>query len=213
MTLKCKQQQSLNTGITNTEHSTINVIMKNFNLIATLALAGSSNAYTTSNASTRRELISNVAKGALFGIGAVTVLPSDSQALELCPPKANNCVRTTWTPPAGTSKTDAIATLRDVINAYPQEGQAEVDLGGWAIVEDDLAGAGTARVEYTSGKGFFAKAFNGGKPFIDDLKLEVEDTGAVQVKSQSRIGDSDLGVNKKRTDYIAAGLAAKGWGV
>lgn len=64
-----------------------------------------------------------------------------------------------------------------------------------------------------SGKGNFAKFFNGGKPFVDDLKLEVEDSGAVQVKSQSRVGDSDFGVNKKRIDYIAAALASKGWSV
>jgi hypothetical protein len=190
------------------------ITMKFINIVTALALAGSSSAYTASNTSSRRELISNVAKGALFGIGAVTVVPSASDALEMCPPKANNCVRTMWTPPSGTSKDDAIASLRDAINAYPQAGQADVDKGGWAIAEDNLAGSGAARIEYmSSGKGFFAKTFNGGKPFVDDLKLEVEDSGAVQVKSQSRIGDSDLGVNKKRTDYIAATLAAKGWSV
>jgi len=72
--------------------------------------------------------------------------------------------------------------------------------------------SGFARVEYkSSGKGFFAKAFNGGKPFVDDLKLEVSDGGAVQVKSQSRVGESDFGVNGKRVDYLAAALKAKGW--
>ena len=187
--------------------------MKLCNITAILALVGSSSAYTTSNSSSRRELISNVAKAAIFGIGAVAVAPS-AQALEMCPEKANNCVRTKWTPPSGTSKGDAVAVLRDAINAYPQAGQADVDGGGWVIAEDDLSGSGAARIEYkSSGKGNFAKFFNGGKPFVDDLKLEVEDSGVVQVKSQSRAGDSDFGVNAKRTGYIGAALAAKGWSV
>ncbi len=185
--------------------------MKFVSITALLFSLGSSSAYTAP--STRRELINNVAKGALFGIGAVTVAPS-AEALEMCPPKANNCVRTVWSAPAGTSKEDAILALRDVINAYPQEGQSNVDGGGWSIATDDLSASGAARVEYkSSGKGNFAKFFNGGKPFVDDLKLEIDDSGVVQVKSQSRVGDSDFGVNQKRVDYLSAGLKAKGWSV
>jgi len=166
---------------------------------------------TSTKTSSRRDVFGKLATS--IGFGAVlSQQPSLANALELCPPKANNCVRTVWTPPAGTSKEDAISALRDVINAYPQEGQSDVDGGGWSIAEDDLSGSGAARVEYkSSGKGNFAKFFNGGKPFVDDLKLEVESSGTVQVKSQSRVGDSDFGVNKKRVDYLAAGLRAKGW--
>ena len=154
-------------------------------------------AYTPSQSSqtTRRDAFAKAA--ASFGLGAA-LIQQPANALELCPKKANNCVRTVWTPPAGTSKDDAVSALRDVINAYPQEGQSDVDGGGWTIAEDDLNGSGTARVEYkSSGKGNFAKFFNGGKPFTDDLKLEVEGSGVVQVKSQSRVGDSDFGVNQK----------------
>ena len=186
----------------------------NFHSIFTiLILSGSASAYTAPSTSSRREVFSNIAKGAVFGVAAVTLTPS-AEALEACPPKANNCVRTKWTPPSGTSKEDSISALRDALNTYPQEGQNGVDGGGWSIAEDDLAGAGIARLEFkSSGKGNFAKFFNGGKPFIDDFKVEVEDSGVVQVKSQSRVGDSDFGVNGKRTDFIAAALAAKGWSV
>lgn len=185
--------------------------MKITSIVTLLSLASTASAWSTSTS--RRELLSNVAKGAAFGVaGASLVAPAD--ALEMCPPKANNCVRTKWSPPAGTSKEDSIKQLRDALNAYPQAGQADVDGGGWAIAEDDLAGAGTARIEYkSSGKGNFAKFFNGGKPFVDDLKLEVADSGVVEVKSQSRVGDSDFGVNKKRTDYIANTLKGYGWSV
>jgi len=85
-------------------------------------------------------------------------------------------------------------------------------MGGYKIVSDDLEGkTGLMRVEFTSGVGFFSRLLNGGKPFIDDLLLKVNDKGVVQVRSSSRIGKSDLGVNKKRVDYLAAALTAKGW--
>ena len=90
----------------------------------------------------------------------------------------------------------------------------EVDGGGWTITSDRLDETGTARVEYrSSGKGFFAKAFNGGKPFVDDLMIEVDGSGKVQVRSQSRVGESDLGVNAKRVSFLAAELEKKGWTV
>lgn len=177
-------------------------------ILSSLCLASG---YSTDGTS-RREILSNLAKSAAFGLGAVSFVP-DTQALEMCPPKANNCVRTTWTPPSGSSHADIAAALRDAIQAYPQEGQGDVDGGGWTIASDDLLGSGSARVEYkSSGKGTFAKIFNGGKPFVDDLKLEIND-GKVEVKSQSRVGDSDFGVNKKRVDYLAALLSANGWSV
>lgn len=75
---------------------------------------------------------------------------------------------------------------------------------------EDLASSGKADVEYKSGVGNFAKFLNGGKPFVDDLQLEIKD-GAVQVRSSSRVGDSDLGVNQKRLSFFAKALKAKGW--
>ncbi len=163
-----------------------------------LAFLSTALAYTPSQTTqtTRRDVFAKAA--ASFGLGAALLQQQPANALELCPKKANNCVRTEWTPPTGTTKDDAVVALLDVIKAYPQEGQSDVDGGGWTIAEDDLAGSGAARVEYkSSGKGNFAKFFNGGKPFTDDLKLEVEGSGVVQVKSQSRVGDSDFGVNQK----------------
>ncbi len=93
------------------------------------------------------------------------------------------------------------------LQAYPQEGQGGVDLGGWTLVEDTPS---YQRVEFRSGIGNFAKFFNGGKPFVDDLEFSIEET-TVGVRSSSRVGDSDFGVNGKRLNYIAAELAKKGW--
>ena len=44
----------------------------------------------------------------------------------------------------------------------------------------------------------------------DDLELSVED-GFACIRSSSRVGDSDLGVNKKRVNFIAAALRSSGW--
>mmetsp|Transcript_3578 Transcript_3578/g.10164 ORF Transcript_3578/g.10164 Transcript_3578/m.10164 type:complete len:192 (+) Transcript_3578:19-594(+) len=183
---------------------------------AILALTLSSAAAWTPETATRRQALSNLATAAAGAAAVVATAPSAASAIDACPPGSNNCVRAKWTPPSGTSKADAAKAVREALTAYPQSGQegGKVDGGGWAIVKDDLDGSGTAALEYKSaGTGFFAKAFNGGKPFVDDLKVEIEDGGVVQIRSASRIGDSDFGVNQKRCDALAAGLKAKGWSV
>ena len=112
--------------------------------------------------------------------------------------------------PSAPSEAAVKSDLKAAVESYPQEGQAGVDLGGWKYAVDDLDSKGYARLEYKSGIGNFAKFFNGGKPFVDDLEVQT-DGAKVAVRSSSRIGDSDLGVNNKRLDFIAAKLAAKGW--
>ena len=47
-----------------------------------------------------------------------------------------------------------------------------------------------------------AKYFNGNQPFVDDLEVLVGGD-SVSVRSSSRIGDSDLGVNAKRLSFRA----------
>ncbi|KAL9190248.1 hypothetical protein ACHAXT_007459 [Thalassiosira profunda] len=159
----------------------------------------------------RREAVSN----ALAGVAAIS-LPGAANAIQSCPPGSKNCLRQTWTPPSGTSAADATAQLREALNAYPQEGQEDgkVDGGGYAIVSDTLgsnASSGSLALEYkSSGKGFFAKSFNGGKPFVDDLIVEPNGS-AFEFRSASRMGDSDFGVNGKRMSYIGGLLKGKGW--
>lgn len=91
-------------------------------------------------------------------------------------------------------------------------GQEKVDLGGYEIVQDDLESSGKARVEFKSGIGNFAKFLNGGKPFIDDLTLEINGD-RVEVRSASRVGDSDFDVNRKRLLFLANTLRSAGWTV
>lgn len=180
-------------------------IMKFAAIVSGLCLA-SSVAYSPAPVN-RREMFQSF--GAAMGATAIIANPSIANALDSCAKGSKNCIRTEWTPPAGTSKEGAIASLQKVLNSYPQEGQEKVDMGGWTVVSDLSSGSGS--VEFKSGIGNFAKFFNGGKPFVDDLNFEVTDSGVVAVKSSSRIGDSDLGVNQKRLNYFVSKLRADGW--
>ncbi|CAE7835518.1 KIF18A [Symbiodinium sp. CCMP2592] len=163
----------------------------------------------------RRAALAAPAAAAMLLLGAETATAD----VTACNPGANNCWSTLstdktkmspWTWPAGTSKAAAVSQLKAAIDAYPQAGQGDVDLGGYSYAVDTLADKGYARLEFKSGIGNFARFFNGGQPFVDDFEVSVGDS-SVAVKSASRLGDSDFGVNAKRCNYIAAALRAKGW--
>ncbi|GAX22352.1 hypothetical protein FisN_3Hh442 [Fistulifera solaris] len=157
--------------------------------------------------SSRREVL----KQASFGVASLS-FASTANAIDACPKGSKNCIVTTWNPPAGTSKKDMALTIRAAINGYPKEGQEKVDLGGYEIVQDDLEASGKARVEFKSGIGNFAKFLNGGKPFVDDLTVEINGD-RVDVRSASRVGDSDFDVNRKRLVFLANTLRSAGWSV
>jgi uncharacterized protein (DUF1499 family) len=148
---------------------------------------------------------SSGAAGASFAFLAA----SSALALQPCPPNSKNCILTQWTPPPRSNKATISTSIISIIKNYPPTGQAGIDKDGFTIVEDSLGSRGTARVEFRN-LGNFAKLFNGGKPYIDDFVVQINGQ-TVQVKSSSRIGQSDLGVNKKRLEYFAKELRAKGW--
>lgn len=157
---------------------------------------------------------------ALTSAFALAAAPSASYAaLKPCPPGANNCWSAAsadktklaqWSWPQEQTRTDAVKQLKAVLAAYPQQGQEGVDLGGWKVAEDALETGGYERLEFMSGIGNFAKFFNGGKPFVDDFEVNIEDSG-VCIRSSSRVGDSDFGVNAKRINFIAKELRKEGW--
>ena len=86
--------------------------------------------------------------------------------------------------------------LLEVIKAYPPY-QARIDGGGFLVIAAD---AEYLYVQFESLK-------NG---FIDDVEFAVHGD-KVQVRSSSRIGFLDLGVNAKRLNYIAAQMRDRGW--
>ena len=107
-----------------------------------------------------------------------------------------------WIWPQGSDKEAAFAQLNEVITGY-EPGQANVDGGGFKIVTNDPK-KGYMYIQFESLK-------NG---YIDDVELAFIDgmgDRAIQVRSSSRLGYLDFGVNSKRLNYIAAKLRAKGW--
>ncbi len=45
--------------------------------------------------------------------------------------------------------------------------------------------------------------------FVDDVELYADESGAIQVRSASRLGDLDLGINAKRVESLRLALAGQ----
>ena len=105
-----------------------------------------------------------------------------------------------WSWPKGYDQEKAFAELEQVISAY-KPGQGNIDGGGFEIQKVD-AKSGYIYVQFEALK-------NG---YIDDLELAVvPGKEGVQVRSSSRVGYLDFGVNAKRLNYLAKALREKGW--
>jgi len=105
-----------------------------------------------------------------------------------------------WPEEYGDDSQKAFSQLADTINSY-KPGQSNVDGGGFKII--------------TNEKGYIYSQFEALKNgYIDDVEFAlIEGFGkkSVQVRSSSRIGYLDFGVNAKRLNYIAKDLRAQGW--
>jgi len=107
-----------------------------------------------------------------------------------------------WVWPKDMDKAQAFQQLEQVIQGY-EPGQDGVDGGGFQIVKSD------SKMGYLYAQ--FEALKNG---YIDDFEVAyVEGRGdrACQIRSSSRVGYLDYGVNAKRVNYIAKQLRSKGW--
>lgn len=191
-------------------------------ILHTNALSSSDNCNLSSKRNNRRDAIKNIF---LIAAGPLATLnqKNPASALEACRPKARNCIRTTWAAPPSTSKADAVQTIRTVLNSYPTTGQNGIDCNGWKFTTDSLdensdTSTSSATLEYKSCVGPAAISINLAQPFVDDVKLEISQDGlsarvVVDVKSSSRMGSSDLFVNKKRIEYLGNELMKLGWDI
>ena len=102
-----------------------------------------------------------------------------------------------WKPPAGDAA--PFATLTAAVKAYPP-GQGNVDGGGFQVVK------ATDKYLYVQ---FEALK----KGYIDDVEFLARADGTVEVRSSSRVGTTDFGVNAKRLNCIAASLRKSGWAI
>jgi uncharacterized protein (DUF1499 family) len=100
----------------------------------------------------------------------------------------------------------AFEQLYQVLQSYPP-GQNGVDGGGFQVQKYD-ASTGYIYVVYEALK-------NG---YYDDVEFAYikpsngkDDSRQIQVRSSSRVGYLDFGVNAKRLNWIAKELRSKGW--
>lgn len=178
--------------------------------VLSVTVGYSTNRNNNNNQANRRDMLKTVVSGSVAFVTLSSLSTPVNAAINACPNNSKNCIRTTWTVPDGTK--DANKKLYTILQQYPQEGQADIDLGGWKIVSGDLnSGDTTTRIEYSSGVGKFAKFFNGGKSFIDDLDIEIMNGNTIEIRSSSRVGDSDFDVNKKRLLFLGSKAKELGW--
>lgn len=109
-----------------------------------------------------------------------------------------------WIWPENLDKRQAFQELEEVIKGY-EPGQDNVDGGGFQIVKSNPE----SFYIYTQ----FEALKNG---YIDDFELAYIEGSrggnrAVQIRSSSRVGYLDFGVNGKRINNIAKKLRSKGW--
>jgi len=108
-----------------------------------------------------------------------------------------------WKWPSGLTKKDAFEQLATTIKAYVP-GQKDIDGGGFKVMTVDTD-KGYVYVQFEALK-------NG---YIDDFEIAYIDGlgggDSVQVRSSSRVGYLDFGVNAKRINFIAKALRAQGW--
>ena len=144
---------------------------------------------------------------------------SETKALSPCngQPAKNNCWSTEdkgsrilvpWVPPSNLKGAESIfRDLQQTISEYPQTGQDNVDGGGWILAEEKIDNSvWYARYEFTSLR----------FKYVDDLEVRVDGNNSgekISIRSSSRDGGFDYGVNASRLNYIASCLQKKGWTV
>jgi uncharacterized protein (DUF1499 family) len=98
------------------------------------------------------------------------------------------------------SRSDAFADVKAAIASYPP-GQRGIDGGGFKIISEDPQ-AGFIYVQFESQR----------KGFIDDMEFLLAGQGVCNVRTSSRLGYLDMGVNAKRLNWFAERLGSTpGW--
>ena len=104
-----------------------------------------------------------------------------------------------WKPPSGDAT--PIKSVAKALSLY-QPGQGNIDGGGFQVIKQSDT---YLYVQFEALK----------KGYIDDVEFFLGTGGVVQVRSSSRVGQTDFAVNAKRLNYLAAELRAVdgGWAI
>jgi len=111
-----------------------------------------------------------------------------------------------WPSSFGDNKEMAFLQLEEAVKAY-KPGQNNIDGGGFQIVSSNPE-KGYLYAQFESLKNGYIDDFEFAWIGVNDDKVNNQ---LVQVRSSSRVGYLDYGVNAKRINYIAKELREKGW--
>ena len=116
-----------------------------------------------------------------------------------------------WPSSRLSSSDEAWGELIDVVSKY-QPGQNNVDGGGFQIVTNDLQNK-YLYVQFESLKNGYIDDFEAWIPPASQSSSSSpsSSSNAVEIRSSSRLGYLDFGVNAKRINAIATKLREKGW--
>lgn len=106
------------------------------------------------------------------------------------------------------TKKDAFQQLERVITEDYKPGQNNVDGGGFKVVTSD-PDKGYLYVQFESLKNGYIDDFE--IAYLQSTDPSQDSDRSAQVRSSSRVGWLDFGVNAKRINYIANILRNKGW--
>jgi Protein of unknown function (DUF1499) len=138
--------------------------------------------------------------------------PNDT-GLPCCPEGSKNCIHTSWTLLEPMDKATFAKAMLEILLTYPQEGQAGIDKGGWKIVEGDLLETGKISLEFRCRLSLASFLLNCGSPFVDDVQISIVAPTKVELRSSSRIGSADFGVNRRRLLFLGQKARDLGWDV
>jgi uncharacterized protein (DUF1499 family) len=122
-------------------------------------------------------------------------LGSGQARLAPCPPTPN-CVCSDATDPE-----HAIAPLRLAVDANE----------AWAAVHQQVLALPRTIVAIDDADYLHAESTSATMGYVDDLELQLRpDEAIIAVRSASRLGRSDFGVNRKRVETLRSALVARG---
>jgi uncharacterized protein (DUF1499 family) len=115
-----------------------------------------------------------------------------------------------WSFPKNLSKEEAFKQLEEVLNKYVP-GQGNIDGGGFKVVTVDVSKKYYIYAQFEALKNGYIDDFE--VAYIPSLSVagDNNDGNSVQVRSSSRVGYLDFGVNSKRVNHIAKMMRDLGW--
>lgn len=132
----------------------------------------------------------------LYLLASCATTPGDSKPLFAPCPSSPNCV---------SSKASEQSHRIDALPLAMSDEQA------WPLVVDTIAAMPRTRVVSQTGNSLRAVVHSRLFRFVDDLELQLDaDKHQLDIRSASRLGYSDLGVNRARVEQIKTQLQSQG---